>query len=283
MYLSVCAGVAMAALGCAKSVNVEQEKSALMAADRDWSATTKDPNKFAAYYAADATAFMPGMPKISGAGPIKDAYVKMSAAPGFALSWTASRAEVAASGDIGYTVGAYQSEMGGKPEKGKYVTIWSKQTDGTWKVKEDIFNADEEPQAPASTMVMSQGGTSLTWGDGPPSLPPGAKLAVISGDPGKPAPYTVRLQFPAGYKIAAHSHPTDENVTVLSGTMALGMGDKFDDAALKTAPAGGYALLPAKMNHFAMAKTAATIQVHGVGPFQVNYVNPADDPSNAKK
>ena len=89
----------------------------------------------------------------------------------------------------------------------------------------------------------------------------------------------VRLKMPAGYKIAPHWHPTDEHVTVVSGTFALGMGEKFDKATMKGLPAGGYAFLPAEMRHFAMATTAATIQVEGPGPFVLTYVNPADDPS----
>jgi quercetin dioxygenase-like cupin family protein len=102
---------------------------------------------------------------------------------------------------------------------------------------------------------------------------------VISGDPSKPGLYVVRLRMPAGYKIAPHWHPTDEHVTVVSGNFALGMGEKFDKTALKTLPAGGYALLPAEMRHYAMATTAATVQVHGQGPFALTYVNAADDPS----
>jgi quercetin dioxygenase-like cupin family protein len=89
----------------------------------------------------------------------------------------------------------------------------------------------------------------------------------------------VRLKMPAGYKIAPHWHPTDEHVTVISGTFALGMGEKFDQKTMKDLPAGGYALLPADMRHFALAKTNSTVQVHGMGPFALTYVNPADDPS----
>jgi quercetin dioxygenase-like cupin family protein len=106
-------------------------------------------------------------------------------------------------------------------------------------------------------------------------------FVVVSGDPGKAGPFAVRLKMPTGYKIAPHWHPTDEHVTVLSGTLALGMGEKFDKAAMKDLPAGGYGRLPAEMRHFAMAKTAAIVQVHGMGPFVLTYVNPADDPSKA--
>jgi quercetin dioxygenase-like cupin family protein len=119
----------------------------------------------------------------------------------------------------------------------------------------------------------------IKWGDPPPVFERGASFAVISGDPGKSGLFVVRLKMPAGYKIAPHWHPTDEHVTVLAGTFALGMGEKLDQAAAKEIAAGGYALLPAEMRHFAVAKTEATVQVHGMGPFALTYVNPADDPS----
>jgi quercetin dioxygenase-like cupin family protein len=120
------------------------------------------------------------------------------------------------------------------------------------------------------------------WGPAPPMLPPGAQIAVLSGDPTKPAPYTVRLKFPANYKIAAHSHPTDENVVVTSGAFKIGMGDKLDPAAVKTIGVGGYALAPANMNHFAFTTVETTITLYGQGPVEFRYVNPADDPRNAK-
>ncbi len=123
----------------------------------------------------------------------------------------------------------------------------------------------------------------LHWGPPPPVFEQNAKFAVVSGDPGKAGLYVVRLQMPAGYKVMPHWHPTDEHVTVLSGTFQVGMGDKLDKAALKSLPPGGYTLLPAEMHHYAMAKTASTIQVHGMGPFQLTYVNPADDPSKRAK
>lgn len=135
----------------------------------------------------------------------------------------------------------------------------------------------QESKAPHIALTAAD----VKWGQPPPSVPKGAQFAVVSGDPTKTGPFVIRLKFPADYKIAPHWHPTDEHVTVLVGTMALGMGEKFDQAAMKELPAGSYGMLPAEMRHFAMAKTATTIQVHGMGPFVVNYVNPADDPSKA--
>jgi hypothetical protein len=139
--------------------------------------------------------------------------------------------------------------------------------------------------AQQSKMHIALTGAELKWGPAPPNLQKGAELAVVSGNPAAAEPFVIRLRVPAGYKVAPHWHPTDEHVTVISGTFALGMGEKFDKASMKDMPAGSYGMLPAEMRHYAMAKTAAVVQVHGMGPFVLNYVNPADDPSktNAAK
>jgi quercetin dioxygenase-like cupin family protein len=123
------------------------------------------------------------------------------------------------------------------------------------------------------------------WGPAPPMLPAGAQIAVLSGDPGKPAPYTVRLKFPPHYAVPAHSHPTDENVAVVSGAFTLGMGDKLVKGAATnvTLTPGGYAQAPAGMNHFAYTGAQeTTILLYGVGPVEFKYVNPSDDPRNKK-
>jgi len=134
------------------------------------------------------------------------------------------------------------------------------------------------PRSPTHVLLTD---AQLTWGEGPPSLPKGGRTAVLSGDPGKPGEYTLRAELPAGYTIAPHWHPTDEHITVLSGTVAFGMGDKAVAAEMKALPAGGYAVMPATMHHYFVVKTAAAIQVHGLGPFQINYIDPADDPRRA--
>jgi Domain of unknown function (DUF4437) len=122
------------------------------------------------------------------------------------------------------------------------------------------------------------------WGPAPPFIPAGAQIAVLSGDPTKPVPYSVRLKFPAHYAIQAHSHPTDENVVVVSGAVTFGVGDKLvKDSANSTIGVGGYMLATAGMNHFAYTGAAeATIVLYGIGPVDFKYVNPADDPRNVK-
>jgi quercetin dioxygenase-like cupin family protein len=123
----------------------------------------------------------------------------------------------------------------------------------------------------------------LQWGEAPPGLPAGAKLAVLEGDPTKKGPFTIRLQMPDGYKIMPHTHPTAEKVTIISGTGFLGMGAKFDEATAKQMEPGTFAIMPAGMQHFAFAKGETVVQISGKGPFEIKYVNPADDPRQAKQ
>lgn len=131
---------------------------------------------------------------------------------------------------------------------------------------------------PAHTVVAP---AALQWGPAPPSLPKGAEIALLSGNPGEPGPFVLRARIPAGYAIKPHWHPTDENLTVLSGEVKVGMGDTFDEASMEAMSAGAYARMPATMRHFLVAKTATILQVHGTGPFTLTYVNPADDPRQA--
>ena len=130
--------------------------------------------------------------------------------------------------------------------------------------------------APGPTIVKPM---ALQWNP----FMPGIELAVLSGDPTKAGPYTIRLRVADGTKIAPHWHPEDENVTVMRGVFMAGMGDKFDDAGLQELPAGSYVLMPKNMHHFAKASGQTVLQLHGQGPFVINYVNPEDDPAKAKK
>ena len=117
----------------------------------------------------------------------------------------------------------------------------------------------------------------LKWGD-VPSLPPGAKIAVIEGPMSEAVPFTVRLKFPANYRIPAHWHPAVERVTVISGTFNMGVGDKLDTQKSMPLRPGSMMILQPKTNHFAWTKGEAVVQLNGTGPWGVTYVNPADDP-----
>jgi quercetin dioxygenase-like cupin family protein len=139
----------------------------------------------------------------------------------------------------------------------------------------------------ASAHSMAHGNAftpdTIEWGPPPPFVAPGAKFAVIEGDPtAAGGNYTVRLKMPAGYRIAPHWHPLRENVTVISGTFKVGMGDSFDTSKMGTFPAGSFAFLDPDMHHYAMAASDVVVQIHGTAPVQFSYINPRDDPSKSK-
>jgi len=140
----------------------------------------------------------------------------------------------------------------------------------------------------SAAVLLAQSGTpqnaftpdQIKWGPAPPFVSPGAQLAVLEGDPtASTGDFTIRLKMPDGYKVAPHWHPKRENVTVVSGSFKVGMGDKFDEAKMMDFAAGSFAYLDPDMHHYAMASGPTVVQVHGMSPLQFNYVNPADDPS----
>jgi quercetin dioxygenase-like cupin family protein len=138
----------------------------------------------------------------------------------------------------------------------------------------------EEPQSAEMHLYPP---TTIEWKPAPAALPPGARMAVLEGDPTKEGPFVVRFEFPQGYHIPPHTHPKTERVTVISGTLYLATGEALDRANAKQLPPGSFGYWPAGMKHTAWSEGETVIQLHGVGPWQINYVNPADDPRNAKK
>jgi quercetin dioxygenase-like cupin family protein len=123
----------------------------------------------------------------------------------------------------------------------------------------------------------------ILWGPAPPVVRPGAQFAVLEGDPtASSGDYTIRLKMPDGFRISPHWHPLRENVTIISGTFKVGMGDEFDTNKTKVFVAGSFAYLDPDMHHYAMAVGETIVQVHGQAPLQFNYVNPKDDPSRNK-
>jgi mannose-6-phosphate isomerase-like protein (cupin superfamily) len=140
----------------------------------------------------------------------------------------------------------------------------------------------------AKDMSHDAGGKAITinakdlkWGEAPPDLPKGAKIAVLFGDPTKEGPFTVRLKAPDGYKIAPHWHSKDEQLTVISGTLILHMGDTMKADPHRLSP-GAFHYLPGKMHHAAETKGATIVQVTGEGPFDIHYLNESDNPNTGK-
>ena len=135
--------------------------------------------------------------------------------------------------------------------------------------------AHNSPSAPVGALP------GIVWGPAPAVFPAGAELAVLAGDPSGSGEFTVRLRMPDGYRIPPHTHPTDENVTVIAGAFAVGMGSAFDAAQMQTLPVGAFVTAPAGHAHYAAAHGTTVVQVTGLGPFALTYVNPADAPTTA--
>jgi quercetin dioxygenase-like cupin family protein len=131
-------------------------------------------------------------------------------------------------------------------------------------------------EGPPQHLVYTQ--EEIEWREGPASLPPGAQMAVLEGDPGEAGVFTMRFRFPDGYRIPPHWHPNVERVTVLSGVFRLGAGEKLDPEAAMALEPGSYTSMPPGMRHFAIAEGETVVQLTSVGPWVINYVNPDDDP-----
>lgn len=122
------------------------------------------------------------------------------------------------------------------------------------------------------------GPNEVKWSPGPPSIPPGAQAAVLYGDPGKEGLFALRLKLPKGYRLAPHTHPKPEIVTVISGTFRLGMGETADQSKAQPLGAGSFFAMPPGMAHFAFTDEDTVIQLNATGPWSLTYVNPNDDP-----
>jgi hypothetical protein len=136
---------------------------------------------------------------------------------------------------------------------------------------------DSTPPSDVSATHVMYDAAGLKWGDAPPALEKGAQAVVLSGDPGKAGWFVLRLKAPAGFKVALHWHPSDELVTVLEGDFSLRMGEGAGVHSHTFGP-GGYVALPAHMQHAASTEGGTVVQVEGMGPFELNYVDPKDDP-----
>ena len=130
----------------------------------------------------------------------------------------------------------------------------------------------------ATADTAADGG--LTWGAPPPGLPAGARVAVVSGDPGKAGPFTVRVDMPPDYSVRPHFHPTSETVRVIEGTLHLGHGAKWDEGAMKAVAPDAPVTIAAKKPHFVHAASRVVLEIQSTGPFAITYLDPKDDPRN---
>jgi uncharacterized protein (TIGR02246 family) len=231
----------------------------------------------AALHAPDAVVMMSHAPLATGTTAIRGMWAEAVKTPGLVMHWTPTKIEVVSPTraiEYGTYTESYDTPQGKGTDAGNYVTIWHK-INGKWRVALDAPNTTT-PLPAAAPMAMANvqmlANNALTWTDfAPQGFDPGMKLAVLSGDPGAKGPYVVRLQFPAGYRFPVHWHPGIENLTVVSGTFQLGMGNTADWNALKNYGPGDFLYIPPKHAHFggSAAQGASVIQLHGEGPFQV--------------
>lgn len=142
----------------------------------------------------------------------------------------------------------------------------------------NIALANENQQNATASAIYTP--TEIKWVIGPDFLPKGTKISLLEGDPRHEGPYTLRLKLPAGYIIPPHFHEGIEHVTIISGSLNIGMGDKFDKKNTTKLTQGSFGFIEPKHHHFAMTENGAVIQLHGIGPFSITYLNPNDDPRN---
>lgn len=141
-----------------------------------------------------------------------------------------------------------------------------------------LAQAQQTPRDAPAAEHRLLGPTELQWTAGPASLPAGAQVAMLEGNPTEAGPFTVRLRLPDGYRIPPHWHPGIEHVTVLSGTFVVGRGEEVVEAAMRELPQGGFMVMPPRSPHYVQARGETVLQLHGVGPWGITYVDPADDP-----
>jgi uncharacterized protein (TIGR02246 family) len=268
--------IAIAALAQTAAGQSKDER-AIRAASKQWQqyVVAQNVDSIVALHTPDAVVLMASSPAMSGSTAIRSGWVEMVKTPGLNLHWTPSRIDIVSpkvATEYGTYTESYDTPSGKATDAGNYLTVWHK-VNGKWRVAYDVPVSSVPVPAPAmdpSAMEVHSAST-LAWGDlSVPGFPPGAKITVLHGNPGGTGGFVARLQFPDGYQIPVHWHPNGENVTVVSGSLALGMGNAFDASALHTYGPGDFAYLPPRQSHFGQAHGVTVVQLNGRGPFAIN-------------
>lgn len=281
------AALALAACAPAATVNQQSEEAAIRATGQDWqrAVAARDVERIVSLHTSDAVLMTPGTPVATGTAGARSSWAGLMAMPGVSLNWTPARIEVT-SPTTATETGAYNlsfdSPGGRVNDRGNYVTLWRK-VDGQWRVATDA-TVSSSPMAMGdplaalgidTTRMEMRPSSSLTWTDlVVPGFPTGAKRAVLHGNPGGTGDYVMRLQFPDGFQIPVHWHQKAEHVTVLSGSFSIGMGGNRDVSLMRTYAPGDFVYMPGRSPHFANANGVTTVQLHGIGPFQLNLGTP---------
>jgi uncharacterized protein (TIGR02246 family) len=286
MRLGIALGVLALGACTPATVNQVSDEQTIRGLENDWqrAIVARDVDRIVSLHTPDAVLMMSNSPVASGSAAIRAAYNGLVNTPGVSLTWVPTRIDVASpivATDIGTYTLAYDTPQGRITDHGNYTTVWHK-IGGQWRVAVDApVTTTPFPMPAASLASMDMPdmqilpGSRLTWTDfSSPGFDPGMKLAAMHGDPGKKGDYTLRLQFPAGYKFPVHWHPGGEHLTVVSGTFMLGMGNTADWTTVRTYAPGDFLYIPARHSHFGGAGPVTVIQLHGEGPFQLFLGSP---------
>jgi ketosteroid isomerase-like protein/quercetin dioxygenase-like cupin family protein len=228
----------------------------------------------------DAVVLFANAPVMKGSSAIRSGWSDIVKLPAFKVHWTPIWIDVASpkvAAEYGTYTESYDTPSGKANDEGNYVVIWHKVA-GKWRVALDapVSTVPIPAAAPATppmdpSMMEQHSASGLTWEDLiAPGFATGAKIAVLHGNPGGPGGFVLRLQFPDGYQIPVHWHPTGENVTVISGSLSFAMGKAADASALHTYGPGDFAYLPPSQSHYGQAHGTTILQVNGRGPFIIN-------------
>lgn len=276
--------VAIAAIAHTATSQTRDERAVRAASDA-WQryVVAQNVDAIGALQAPDAVLMMSHSPLVTGSTAVRAAWAEMVKTPGLVLHWTPTKIEVASptvATEYGTYTESYDTPQGKATDSGNYVTIWHK-INGKWRVVVDGANTSVPMPAaapatpPEASTVAVHSASSITWGDlTAPGFPPGAKIAVLSGNPGGPGEFVLRLQFPDGYQVPVHWHPRAEQVTIISGSLGFAMGNASDASALHTYSPGDFAYIPPNHAHFALAHGPTVVQVNGMGPFLINIGAP---------
>jgi ketosteroid isomerase-like protein/quercetin dioxygenase-like cupin family protein len=259
-----------------------KDERAIRAAGDAWQRwiVEQKTDSIVALHTPDAIVMMANSAPMKGTTAIRGGWGEMVKTPGLSVHWTPTKIDVVSprvATEYGTYTESWDGPNGKMSDAGSYVTIWNK-VNGKWRVALDapVSSMAAAPAAPPEpTTFVARSGSALTWGDfGPTGFPPGAKRAVLSGDPSKPGPFVIRLNFPDGYQVPLHWHPTAESVTLISGGVNFGMGNTADMSATQAYSAGDFVVIPARHAHYLTARGPTILQVSGTGPFQVNLGAP---------
>ncbi len=258
------------------------DERAVRAASEAWQRyiVAKNLDSIVALHTPHAVVLFANAPVMKGSNAIRFGWSDIVKLPAFKVHWTPTWIDVASpkvATEYGTYTESYDTPNGQTTDAGNYVVIWRK-VNGRWRVALDAPVStmpipDAAPAAPPmdpSTME-THSATGLAWRDlTAPGFPAGAKITILHGNPGGPGGVVLRLQFPDGYQIPVHWHPNGENVTVVSGSLSLGMGNAFDATALHSYAPGDFVYLPPHQSHYGLSHRSTILQVNGRGPFVIN-------------